>query len=1391
MAPWRRAGQFCLHKLWWLFAIGVVLLASLVTLLKLGLPYATGYKTDIEQFIARQYGAQVQIGQLSAGWQGTGPALLLQKVQVAAPRPAAERSDSAPLLQLQELRVRLDFWASLRALQLKADHFELSGLTLRLDSDQLLRPDSKPKDDTTLTAALEQLLFHQLKHFTLVDSELVIQSRYTPPIALQLKRLSWQNNGLRHQGSGEVLIEGVTGNALSFVLDLHGADLAGSEGQLYLASQDLNVLPWFETLLPQSRKLARADLNFAAWGDISRGTLSRLQVQLAENKLIWRHDGELRHLSLGDGQLLWQPTEHGWQLLSSQLTLQSNQQRWQDFQLQLVRERTELTGTLQQLQLAVAVPLAQLFAEDSVLLQQILDYQTDARITRLGLQLADDSWYASGDFIDLKSEPVGDVPGVQGLSGHFSASADYIKVDVSGQQAALAWGEAFSRATPYESLSARLEVVKQAQWHLKVPRLSLRHPALSLDAQLDLWLGDKPGMTLLAELRQVPVADARHYFPTRHMPQSVIDYLIPALRSGDVVSGKVLWHGNFADYPYRHGEGIFQAQALINNAEFSFDPQWPAIKQLQAELLFENASMTITSQAGQLFDLPLGTGVVARIPDLFQADQLLIDINTHAQASAVTGLMLASPLSGSVGSTLEYLGVSGDVAAAVQLQIGLKQAGARAIGQVDFANNQLAITAPAVQVHGLTGQLRFDNEQIDASDLQLNAHGIALQAALSGRQQGPDYEVRLTAKGEQDVGQLLGLVAKPWAVLGQGQASFNWDLAITLPPTGFRYRSTSLLDLTASSLQLPAPFGKTGADAATVSVALTGNEQGADLQLHYGEHLQLLARYDEATDQVTQALLSLGLSSRQLTDGFWIEANLEQAELAPWLGLVQALVTLEQTDEPAFFPPLQGLTGQIAKLQLFDDVFLHKVQLALQPAAEAWQLQVLANEADGTLLLAHDLATKGIDARFARLQLIFANQQAEKLAAAELKALSLLETDAAQKPDYAALEAEAFSQLTPMPWLAELPPIRLHCQRCVVGDFDLGQLQADTAGDGVSWHVHELSSQRNGHQWQLRGRWDKDDHLGQTQLSGTLQSPSLGALLKEYDVSAGLSGSKAQLSFQDLSWQGAPFQFNRQTLAGQLSWRLGEGSLVEVSDGGTRIFSLLSLDSLVRKLKLDFRDVFAKGFFFNAIAGEMQLSEGGANTSNTKVDGVAGDILISGQADLKARHIDYRMAFSPKVTSSLPVILAWMVNPVSGVAALALDEVFQSAEVISKIDFSVTGDLDNPTVTELDRNSKKVPLPAQAKPAQPPAAQAASETNSSDTGESILSPLSRDALLRQPALPEERPMPEATPAVTPTEPVGGNSASNTSSSNSSASNSSASNSSAKGGARRHKEATDA
>lgn len=94
------------------------------------------------------------------------------------------------------------------------------------------------------------------------------------------------------------------------------------------------------------------------------------------------------------------------------------------------------------------------------------------------------------------------------------------------------------------------------------------------------------------------------------------------------------------------------------------------------------------------------------------------------------------------------------------------------------------------------------------------------------------------------------------------------------------------------------------------------------------------------------------------------------------------------------------------------------------------------------------------------------------------------------------------------------------------------------------------------------------------------------------------------------------------------------------------------------------------------------------------VDGAAGKIEIQGYADLVTRQLDYQMAFLPKITSSLPVLVALLqFNPATGLAALALDEIVESAEVISKVNFVVTGNFDQPEVVEVARHTTEVEIP--------------------------------------------------------------------------------------------------
>lgn len=1263
----KRVCFYCLHKVWVALALCLVLLATVISVLRLALPYADSYKQQIEQVLSNQLGATVAIGQISAGWRGSGPALLLRQLELGDPQQ--------PVLTIAQTSLHLDFWQTLLQRTVTAEQIELQGLRYQLNADQLLGQQPSAASNELTLPALEQLFFRQLKDFTVIDSQLVLISAEHPEQEIQIHRLNWRNAGERHQGHGELSIAGVTANTISFILDFQGPDLQQAQGQLYLESAELDVLPWFVQFLPQSSRLQKAALNFRAWAGLSGGQFTYLQLELAENSLHWQREAVQHSLRLGPGQLLWTPNSNGWQLLSTELTLADALTQWPGLTLQLSRADEQYLATLSDFQLDALQPLAQLLAEDSEKLEAILAYQPTGYLQQLQLRVRQEQWQLTGTVEALSTVAVGDVPGLKQLQGQLAATEHLIWLRLNGEQQSLDWDGLFPTPWDYQQLVAELRLVPTtAGWQIQIPEFQLHLSDFELAAEASITLGERPELALLAQLTGLDAAKASQYFPQRYMPEKTRDYLSVAIEGGQLQQATVLWQGAFADYPFSDATGHFQVYAGLNGATFRFAPDWPALTELQAALWFDNAAMLIEGQQGYLGLLPLTDPVQASIVDLRRATQLDIRLNTELDTAALTELMLASSLQNSLGKTLQHLGLAGPVRGDLLLEIGLTEPGVVASGSADLLNVQANLQAPAIQLDGLTGRVNFRNEVLAGEALQFRYLGLPASGSFNGALQDLGYQLDLTLQGQALAEDLQLLLVTDNEDLLAGAADWQLQLALNLPEQGFTYQATLDADLSALALQLPIPYQKSVGQRALLHLVANGNTEQSFVALSYPQLLDFQAQLSHSSGRIERAQLMLGPDKASLTQtGFTVEVDLASAELTSWFSLLQPLLSKAAT-ESGWLPPLQRVRGQIQQIRLPAELELTNTVFDLTPTADAWQLQLNGAEVASRWQFFHDWQAKGLTAELDYLHLVLP----QPLLAADSAAV---ETTPAPEPERQAQQ-----------WLTEMVPLQLRCKDCAVGPYRFGKVQLKAAGTGERWQLTELQTDYKGNKFNLTGNWQPDAELGLSQFSGNFVSPNLGALLTEYGLSSAISGSRSELDFT-LHWQGAPQQFAMKALNGKVQFALGEGSLTEVSDQGARLFSIFSLNSLVRKLRLDFRDVFAKGFFYNRMSGNLSLQQGVAQTSDFSIDGVPGNMQLQGYADLVKREMDYQVSFSPKVTSSLPVIIAWMVNPATGLAALALDEVFQSAEVISRINFTVTGSFDKPVVTEVNRHSTEVPVP--------------------------------------------------------------------------------------------------
>jgi len=198
----------------------------------------------------------------------------------------------------------------------------------------------------------------------------------------------------------------------------------------------------------------------------------------------------------------------------------------------------------------------------------------------------------------------------------------------------------------------------------------------------------------------------------------------------------------------------------------------------------------------------------------------------------------------------------------------------------------------------------------------------------------------------------------------------------------------------------------------------------------------------------------------------------------------------------------------------------------------------------------------------------------------------------------------------------------------------------------------------------------------------------------------------------DAIWPGPPSSFAMAKLqTGAITLKIAEGRILEAKPGVGRIFGLLSLSEIPRRLSLDFSDFFQSGLGFNSITGIFGLDKGNAYTSNLVIKSPAADIAISGRTGLRAKDYDQEMVVSPHTSATLPLVGAIAAGPVGAAAGLVLQGVLGKG--IGKAmgsRYKVTGSWEKPEITlvskEAPHTAPVAPKPADATPQAPPEAAA-------------------------------------------------------------------------------------
>ncbi|WJW74874.1 YhdP family protein [Thiohalobacter sp. IOR34] len=1257
--------------LWYSSAGLVIGLALLLSLARIAMPLLEGYKAQLEAWLHARSGLVVHIEQMDLGWRGMGPTLRLIGARLQGPE------GEEALLEVGELEIGVDLWVLLRRQALVTTAIALKRAQLTLER----RPDGRWGLAGLQPAARADPLGLLLQQplVELEEVELRIQDRFgsLPESYFRQLRARLRNRGPRHQLNAEFDLPEGLGRHMTLAADLVAVRErpGGLRGRFYLGSEGLFLRHWLQPMQPRGLQ-AGGVLDIRLWGDIEDGALRRLRgqgrIELPELRDA-REPLPLFAASRVQTDFDWRHEADGWMLDLDRLRLNWADHVWPDSHAALRyrvlgKDRFGLQLSAGYLEIAPLRPLIArllpLTAEQRAMLDGLRP-----RGALHGLKLAFEQAEGRPEGLLFRTAFQGvavdaweSLPGVQGLSGLLEGGPERGRLVLDSRGVGLDMPRLFPGPLRIETLRGALDWRRYAdRLRLDSPSLELATADLSTLSRLRIDLpgdGGPPWLDLQTAVLHGEVGAVGRYLPARVMSPRAVAWLNRALVGGEISSGGLIFFGRPTDFPFRQGQGRMEVRLNVADGVLDYRPEWHRIEAIEAEVAFLDDRMAIDAVSAKILDVDLSRVQVG----IEHLGRSRLQAEGHAQGPLASMLRFVreSPLADR-GYPLAELEGRGAAALDIRLDIPLRKSHGQHLGvdgRLRLDGNRLAFRRWELALDDLKGRLHFTERGLRAEAIEGRLWETPVRLAIDERQLEGAPFTRVELQGRLPLVERLRQQPLPlWRHLA-GRA--DWRVQVDVHPAAAGRPAVNRLslasDLRGIGVDLPAPLGKV-AEAARgfrLDTVLEDHSPGP-LRISYGPHSAALRLADgEGPLRIERGRLLFNAGPAALPEKpvLYLGGRLARFDLDEWRPLLGG-----DSTGGSPFAELRRVQLEIAELELFGRRFREQ-GIQARREATGWQVTLEGADAAGSLFLPQPLQGGTLRLDMQRLSL----RRAEAAAAQADKVV----------PD-------------------ELPALEAEIRHFVYQDHDLGEVRVRTRPIPQGMQVEQMEIRADWIQLQASGQWTRVAGEDASRFKVRLTAEDLGRLLENIGFGDGIQGGRTEAEIS-ANWPGAPTEFSLPAMEGTLDIRIGKGYLTKLEPGAGRIFGLLSLQAIPRRLTLDFGDLFKKGFAFDSIEGHFTIIDSDAYTNDLTIEGPSARIEISGRTGLAARDYDQLVTVVPHVRSGLPIAGALAGGPAVGAALFLADRLLgRQLEGLARYQYTVTGSWDDPRFVRLEADGAESP----------------------------------------------------------------------------------------------------
>ena len=1243
-------------------AAAVLAFALLVSALRWWiLPEITHYRADIETQISKAAGQKITIGNIDASWLGLRPYLKLGQVVV---------HDHAGQAALTFERVDATLsWYSVLVGELRLYRLEITRprIEVKREPDGKIYVSGMALDNASLSQGFSDWVLRQeivqINHATFEWRD---NLRGAPPLILNDVGLLLENSGKHHRFGLLATPPPELASSLDVRGDLQGASLhhlPAWSGVVYANLGATDISAWAAWVdLPYRINQGHGALQL--WTEFKQGQPSALSALVQLQGVKTRLGKNLPELDVAqlNGLLSWHMLARGFEFEAKRIALDAGAGRRLAMQ-DVLAHFEAAQGTLPEqgefragnLEIGPLLALAEYLPLSEEQRKQLKDWSPQGTfktlaLTWLGPKATPQEYSLQGDFTNLGIQALGKLPGFANISGTLQADQKGGSLKLAGKRAALDMPLVFRQALQFDEMSAAAKWrIKDQGVRLTIDKASFSNVQVSgnLSGQYESAPGSAGYADITGRLTRADVAAVYQYLP-RVIGEPIYTWLQNALVKGVSDDVRVKLKGNLSHFPFASDRnGVFQVTAKVKDGVLQYAPDWPRIEQIQTALDFHGNRMEINASQGAIFNTQITRAKIV-IPDLASHDAVLeIDGETLGGTAELLRFINASPVGQQLDPITKQINAEGTGKLELSLRMPLHRLhDTRVAGSYQFGANKLWINTPGPALEQASGKLAFTERTLTIPKItaQLLGGPVTISANTTA-----DGMVRVSAAGRFSGAGLQQ--AYPGVFTQHLKGAAGWSASMALRKQAANVVLVS--NLTGLTSELPYPLSKAPQESLPLKFERRFIDTGHDaITLSLGKVLsaQFLRTTAGGVASIEKGKIHLGGApvSAPTQAGVWVEGELEKFDADLWSSVVPS--TKGE-------PPLFALSGVQLKVKTLDLLGhrLNNFNLNALTDHDTWQASVDSDEMHGDVNWRERDGGR-LMARFTQLTY----------------------------PDAAPARG-----VQP----AGGRDLNLPALDIVIDDFQLkkaklGKVEVLANKQGLDWRIERLHITNPDATFYADGLWQSWLVQPQSKLNVDLDVKDVGKLLARMGYPDRIKSGTAKLT-GNLNWHGSPQAFNLATLSGDMKLEAHRGQFMKLDPGAGKLLGLLSLQSLPRRLTLDFRDVFSKGFAFDTILGVMSVNQGVMTTNDFVMQGPAAVVTMTGTTDLVQETQNLRVKVVPVVGDSVS-LLAFLGGPAVGIGTYILQKLLK--DPLGKIvahDYAVTGTWENPTALKIESKPRE------------------------------------------------------------------------------------------------------